>query len=315
MRLLRGIQGATVLKTDTVATIGNFDGVHGGHRALLQALKTIGQQKKLPTLVVLFEPQPHEYFRGTSASARLTNFKEKWRILSQFNIDYVCCLPFNTRLSRMSADDFARQLIFSSLRVNTLLMGEDFRFGAGRLGDLSLLKHISKEMGATLQVYSDFVFQGARISSTRIRQSLKAGKLNDAAKLLGRPYSMYGRVVMGAQLGRTFGVPTANINPQRLILPMTGVFCVKVKRSNGLTYEGVANLGRRPTVDGLTNRLEVHLFDFEGSLYHEHLEVFFLHQLRGEVKFPSLEALIAQIKADIVEARALFPRLVDAFPV
>ena len=315
MRLLRGAEKAAVLNTDTVATIGNFDGVHGGHQALLQALKDIGQRKNLPTLLVLFEPQPHEYFKGLSASARLTHFKEKWRLLSQFKIDYVCRLRFDTQLASMSADTFARDLIFSKLRVNTLLIGEDFRFGAGRSGDVRFLKKIADEAGAALQIYADVMSQDVRISSTQIRKCLKQGMFTEAATLLGRAYSMYGRVVFGAQLGRTFGVPTANINPGRAVLPMTGVFCVKVRRSNGLMYHGVANLGRRPTVDGLTNRLEVHLFDFEGSLYHEHLEVFFLHQLRGEVKFPSLEALIAQIKTDIAEARALFPRLIDAFPV
>ncbi|MDF1646978.1 MAG: bifunctional riboflavin kinase/FAD synthetase [Legionellaceae bacterium] len=315
MRLLRGIHGAIALNLDTVATIGNFDGVHAGHQTLLQALKDEAHRQNLPTLVVLFEPQPHEYFQGSSASARLTNFKEKWRALSSFDIDYLCCLPFNQALASMSADDFARQLIFSKLRVKTLFIGEDFRFGAGRTGDIHLLKRVADEVNATLQVYPDVVLKSARISSTRTRDALKKGLLTEAAMLLGRPYSMYGRVVMGNQLGRTFGVPTANIRLARSVLPMTGVFCVKVRRSNGLIYQGVANLGCRPTVDGLAHCLEVHLFDFEGLLYHEHLEVFFLHQLRGEVKFPSLEALIAQIKADIAEARALFPRLIDTFSV
>ncbi len=314
MRLLRGVKGAAVLHSDTVAAIGNFDGVHCGHQALLQALKKEANQQQLPTLVVLFEPQPHEYFHRLSASTRLTNFKEKWRVLSRSGIDYVCCLRFNDMLASMSADTFARQLIFSSLRIKTLLIGEDFRFGAGRAGDVTLLKQIAHEQNASLHIYPDVVSKDVRISSTRIREALKAGALTDAAMLLGRPYSMYGRVVVGDKLGRTFGVPTANIQPRRAVLPMTGVFCVTVRRQNGAMYQGVANLGQRPTVDGLTNRLEVHLFDFEGSLYGEHLEVFFLHHLRGEVKFPSLEALIAQIKADIVEARALFPRLMDEFP-
>jgi riboflavin kinase / FMN adenylyltransferase len=311
MRLLRGIQAATGLGSDTVATIGNFDGIHCGHQALLEALKKEANRQNLPTLVVLFEPQPHEYFQGPSASTRITNFNEKWRILSQFKIDYVCCLRFNHALAMMKAHDFAKHIIFSTLRVKTLFIGEDFRFGAERAGDVTLLKQIAMHQHAQLEIYPDVVSESMRISSTRIRAVLKAGLLKEAVTLLGRPYSMYGRVVMGAQLGRTFGVPTANIKLGRAQRPITGVFCVTVKRDNGLTYHGVANVGSRPTVDGLTHRLEVHLFDFDGLLYGEHLEVLFLHRLRGEVKFPSLEALIAQIKADIVEARALFPRLIE----
>ncbi len=315
MRLLRGVQGASVLKSNTVATIGNFDGVHGGHQALLQALKEAAHRQGLPSLVVLFEPQPHEYFQKGSALARLTHFKEKWRILSTLDIDYVCCLRFNSKLASMSAEVFARQLLFKALRIKTLFIGEDFRFGANRIGDVSLLQSVASDVDAEVQVHLDVASNGMRISSTRIRKALKEGQLAEAAMLLKRPYSLYGRVSMGAQLGRTFGVPTANMKLGPLKLPMTGVFCVRVRRQNGQIYQGIANLGRRPTVDGLTNSLEVHLFDFDGDLYHEHLEVFFLHQLRHEVKFPSLEALISQIQKDIIEARALFPRLADAFPV
>ena len=265
--------------------------------------------------MVLFEPQPYEYFQGTAQSVRLTAFKQKWQLLRAFEIDYVCCLRFNHRLVSMSAEDFAEQLIFSKLQVKTLLIGEDFRFGAGRTGDIALLKKIANSVGADLDVYGDVCFEATRISSTAIRALLQHGQAQNAAKLLGRAYRMQGRVVVGQQLGRTFGVPTANIALKQTALPMTGVFCVQVRLNNGLIYQGVANIGRRPTVDGLNNCLEVHLFDFEGDLYHQYLDVFFLHQLREEVKFPSLEALIAQIKADIVEARALLPRLIEAFPV
>ncbi len=312
MRLLRHIQvqDATCLPVDTVATIGNFDGVHCGHQALLQALKREAHRQHLPTLVVLFEPQPHEYFQSTPEpaviSTRLTSLTEKWRMLATMNIDYVCCLRFNQSLAAMSADDFAEEIIFSRLRVKQLFIGEDFRFGAGRAGNIKLLEKTASNAGAALKIYPEVKSGNNRISSTRIRKMLKQGMLDEAKMLLGRSYSLYGRVVMGEQLGRTFGVPTANIQLRQRALPMTGVFCVTVKRSNGGTYQGVANLGRRPTIDGLSNRLEVHVFDFEGSLYHEHLEVFFLHRLRDEVKFPSFEALIQQIKADVVEARAFF---------
>ena len=180
---------------------------------------------------------------------------------------------------------------------------------------MHLLKHAADYAGAALQVYPEVQADEERISSTRIRALLKSGQTRAAAVLLGRAYCMEGRVVMGKQLGRTFGVPTANIALKCSALPLTGVFCVQVQRANGLIYSGVANIGRRPTVDGLSHSLEVHLFAFEGDLYHEALTVFFLHQLRDEVKFPSLEALIAQIKADIAEARTLLPRVIEAFPV
>lgn len=309
MKLLRAIHGASMPEQGTVATIGNFDGVHLGHQALLEALKAKGRRLNLPTLVVLFEPQPQEYFNQAQASARLTNFKEKWRQLSQRGIDYVGCLRFNKALASMPADVFAEKLIFSKFKTQSLLVGEDFRFGYKRAGDLALLNHLAAKNHCDVQVYSDVMLASARISSTRIRSLLDAGNMHDAAQLLGRAYSMYGRVIFGDGIGRTWGVPTANIQLKRLILPFTGVFCVHVRRENGKVYQGVANVGRRPTLDGLTNRLEVHLFDFDGSLYHEHLEVYFLHKLRGEVKFTSLDALISQIKTDILDAKTIFPRL------
>jgi riboflavin kinase / FMN adenylyltransferase len=315
MRLLRGVWGHALREEGTVATIGNFDGVHLGHQALLHALKKEARERALPTLVVLFEPQPHEYFQGLHAPARLSNFKEKWHQLSQLGIDYLCCLRFNETLASMSAEAFARQLIFSRLRVKTLLIGQDFRFGAGRVGDVALLEQEARRTESKLCVYPEVVEHAARISSTRVRQALSEGKLQVATELLGHLYSIRGRVIVGAGLGRTFGVPTANVHLGRTVLPMMGVFCVHVRRLDGTLHQGVANLGRRPTVDGLSNSLEVHLFDFDGSLYGEVLHVFFVHRLRGEKKFPSLEALITQIKCDIVEAKVLFPRLINKFPV
>lgn len=314
MKLLRSVHGATSIpRQGTVATIGNFDGVHRGHQALLHALKAEGHRLNLPTLVVLFEPQPQEYFNSEKSSARLTNFKEKWRQINHGGVDYISCLGFNSKLACMPADVFAKTFIFSKFQTKLLLVGEDFRFGHGRTGDLVLLKRLAADNHCDVQVYSDVMLASTRVSSTRIRGLLQAGRMRDAAELLGRPYSMYGRVVFGDGIGRTWGVPTANIQPKRLVLPLMGVFCVNVRRENGQIYQGVANIGQRPTIDGLTHRLEVHLFDFEGSLYHEHLEVYFLHKLRGEVKFASLDALISQIKTDIQDAKTIFPRLEPQF--
>ncbi len=309
MRLLRGVQATRCLSSQTVATIGNFDGLHRGHQALLKALKHAAARQNLPTLVVLFEPQPHEYFQGDNAKARLTSLREKLLLLSQLGIDYACCLSFNHTLSKMTANTFAKEIIFSKLQVKELLIGEDFRFGAGREGNVALLTDIAKAVGAGVVVYPEVLFERTRVSSTRIRAALHESQFELAQTLLGRPYSLSGRVMKGDALGRTFGVPTANLKLSRITPPMVGVFCVEVKRADGRVYRGVANLGKRPTVKGLTYRLEVHLFDFDKSLYGEVLEVFFLHRLRGELKFPSLEALIKQIKADIAQARALFSGL------
>ncbi|NCT57647.1 MAG: bifunctional riboflavin kinase/FAD synthetase [Legionella sp.] len=309
MKLLRSVGGASMPEQGTVATLGNFDGVHRGHQALLHALKAEGRRLNLPTLVILFEPQPLEFFDPERASARLTNFKEKWRQLSHLGIDYVGCLGFNRALACMPAEVFAQKFIFSKFQSQCLLVGEDFRFGHGRKGDVALLQRIAHHEDCDVKIYSDMVLASARVSSTRIRGLLAAGQMGEAAELLGRPYSMYGRVVRGDGMGRTWGVPTANIQLKRLNLPLTGVFCVHVRRENGQVYQGVANIGQRPTIDGVTNRLEVHLFDCDGSLYHEHLEVYFLHKLRGEVKFNSLNALISQIKTDILDAKTILLRL------
>lgn len=315
MWLLRGVQNVSVLQTETVATVGNFDGLHAGHQALLTALKEKANRLNLPTLVILFEPQPCEYFQERAAPSRLTNFREKFKLFKAFDIQYICCIRFNAFIAAMSASDFASQIIFSKLRVHTLLVGQDFRFGKDRLGDAHLLKDIANRMHKNTSIYSDFLLNNIRVSSTQIRAMLKQGYLKEAQLLLGRPFSLCGRVVKGDQLGRQFGVPTANIKLARLSLPLSGVFCVHVKRENGILYPGIANIGQRPTVCGKVNRLEVHLLNFNGVLYHEHLEVFFLHRLREEVKFPSIDMLIQQMNQDIIKARMYFARLIEELPI
>ncbi len=306
MKLLRGFQNNGELKSGAVATIGNFDGVHLGHQALLAQLRQEANKLRLPMVVVLFEPQPSEFFQKLQAPARLTRLREKLDILKQCGVDYVCCLKFDKKLAAMPASVFAEQL-FSRLHVRYLLMGNDFRFGHNRTGDFGLLKEIGEQWSCAVHVWADFVIDKERVSSTKIRQILQEDGLAKVEQYLGRTYSMCGRVTHGAALGRQWGVPTANLKMKQARLPLKGIFCVHVKRNNStVLLQGVANLGNRPTIDGNKNILEIHLFDFDELIYGEQLQVFFLHKLRDEIKFSSIDVLIAQIHSDVANAKTYF---------
>jgi riboflavin kinase / FMN adenylyltransferase len=305
MKLLRGLDKILSFENGTVATIGNFDGVHLGHQALLAALRKRADKVKLPMVVLLFEPQPNEYFHGLKAPARLTSLREKLDVLRLCQVDYVCCLKFNETLALMPAQDFAKHYFFSSLQVKYLLIGEDFHFGQGRRGDVQLLQEIGNKTGCFVQIFPNFSLENDRVSSTKIRDALAQGQLAQASEFLGRTFNLCGRVTKGEGRGRQWGIPTANLSMHRLILPLKGVFYVQVQRGKGEWLQGVANLGSRPTVDGRKNILEIHLFDFDENLYGEMLRVFFLHKLRDEVKFLSVDALIAQIYNDITAAKGL----------
>lgn len=298
MKLLRGVQHFSAFSKGVVATIGNFDGVHLGHQNLISTLKAKANHLKLPLLLILFEPQPREYFQKEKAPARLSSLREKLDVLRHCQIDYIYCFKFDNELAQTSAADFARNYLFSMLNVTHLLVGEDFRFGKNRQGDIALLKEISKEYACDVTVYSNFCINEDRISSTKIRTSLQQGDLTSAANYLGRTYSICGRILHGDGRGRQWGVPTANLALHRCSLPLQGVFVVQVLVVSKMVY-GVANVGCRPTVDGSKNILEVHLFDFDQSIYGELMHVFFLHKLRDEVKFTSVDALLAQIYKDI----------------
>ncbi len=303
MKLLHGFQSIAELSLGIVATIGNFDGVHRGHQALLALLRAQASRLKLPMLVMVFEPQPSEHFQGKHAPARLSTLREKIQVLRQCGADYVWCLKFDEHLASMPAVEFAEHYIFSLLRANYLLIGEDFRFGHDRAGDVDLLKELGGQHACHVEKFSDFFIDTQRVSSTNIRQALNEGKLEYAAKLLGRPYSMLGRVIKGDGRGRQWGVPTANLKMHDKILPLRGVFCVRVKRDGKPLLSGVANIGCRPTIDGTKNSLEIHLFDTNESLYGETLQVYFLHKLRDEIKFSSVDDLIAQIHKDVAAAK------------
>lgn len=318
MRLIRGLYNIPSDFSGCVATIGNFDGVHLGHQAILQQLKKQGEEHQLPTVVMMFEPQPREFFAPDQAPARLANMSEKLQDLARFGIDYVLCLPFNQKLRSMSADQFIQTILLDGLKISHLIVGDDFRFGCDRTGDYQLLQ----QAGFSVEDTKTFELEGKRVSSTLVRKCLSANDLAAASKLLGRPYRMSGRIGYGRQLGRTIGVPTANVILQRNKLPMTGVYAVKAieitveacHESQALDsagkiveWHGVANIGVKPTVAGTPEpSLEVHVFDFEGNLYGKRLTIEFCQKIREEKKFNGLDELKAAIAKDMQVAREYF---------
>lgn len=303
MKLLRGVQHLAEFDQGVVATIGNFDGVHLGHQNLIKVLRAKADSMNLPLVLVLFEPQPREYFHEGGAPTRLSSLREKLDILRSCQVDYVYCIKFDSTLAETTATDFASRYLFFTLKVRYLLVGADFRFGKSRTGDVALLKALGEEHFCQVETYSDFLIENERVSSTKIRAALQQADLSLAAKFLGRTYSLCGRVIRGDGRGRQWGIPTANLSLHRVSLPLTGVYVVQARIGSKLV-QGVANIGRRPTVDGTKNILEVHLLDFNESIYGKLLQVYFLHKLRDEVKFTSVNALIAQIHHDIEAAKA-----------
>ncbi len=306
MQFIRGLHNLPADTSRCVATIGNFDGVHLGHQAVIGQLAEEGAELGLPTTLITFEPQPMEYFRPQQAPARLTRLREKLQVLRRFNIDRVLCLPFNHKLAQMHATDFIKRVLVEGLGVQYLVVGDDFRFGTDRGGDFALLQKAGKQYGFTVVNMHTFEIDDERVSSTRIRYALNRGDLAEAERLLGRRYRMSGRVVHGEKLGRQLGYPTANIDLHRKATPLQGIFVVEVFGLEGEPLPGVASLGSRPTVDGSKILLEVYLFDFDRDIYGKHLQVSFLHKLRDEEKFNGLEALARQIERDVIDARAYF---------
>jgi riboflavin kinase/FMN adenylyltransferase len=320
MRLIRGLHNLRAQDRGCVATIGNFDGVHLGHRTVFRRLLQRGQQLGLPATVITFEPQPMEYFQPDAAPARLTRLREKLAAIHADGIDRVMLLEFGPRLAAMPADAFIEQLLVQGLGVRYLLVGDDFRFGRNRGGDFQLLKTAGAQRGFEVENLHTITHGEERISSTRVREALARGELDQARHLLGRHYAMRGRVAHGDKRGRSIGFPTANLPLHRRVSPLSGVYAVTVRDLDGgrlpaarpagwagrwtELWPAVANVGHRPTVDGQDVRLEVHLFDFDGDLYSAHLEVQFRLKLRAEQRFESFDALKVQIGRDAAAARA-----------
>ena len=310
MQLALGLRPSHLPPHGCVATIGNFDGVHLGHRAVIERLAIQGQQQGLPVCVVLFEPQPREFFDPENAPPRLMRLREKVDRLSELPVDHALILRFNRALASMPPDDFIQTILIDALDVRHLVIGDDFRFGRRREGDFNLLKQAGKKAGFEVADTPSVLIDGERISSTLIREALLAGDLSRAARLLGKPYEVCGRVIHGQKRGRLMGFPTANLLMQRKNTPIRGVFAVTMRGLCELPLPGVANVGVRPTLSGdETVLLETHLLDFNGDLYGKRVEVEFHHKLREERRFNGLSELRIQIEKDITAARDYFAGL------
>ncbi|MBF0220066.1 MAG: bifunctional riboflavin kinase/FAD synthetase [Gammaproteobacteria bacterium] len=308
MQLIRGQHNLRPQHRHCVATIGNFDGVHLGHQAVLGQLAESADKLGLPTTIITFEPTPQEYFNRGEIPPRLTRLREKIQALRRFSVQRVLCLKFNRQLASLTANEFIQQILIDGLAIKHLVVGDDFHFGADRKGDFALLQQVGERVGFEVAHMHTFSLAGGRVSSTRIRKALQLSELPLAAQLLGRPYRMCGRVAHGNQLGRTIGFPTANIYLHRQVTPVQGVFAVRLFGIKGEPFNGVANVGTRPTLKNGSKQtlLEVHLLDFEGDIYGRYVQVEFLHPLREEQRFANFDALKAQIAIDAAAARSFF---------
>jgi len=303
-RLFRDVDGGALFPHGSVVCIGAFDGLHLGHRALVRHAVARARDSSLPAVALSFEPLPREFFSREMPPPRLTLARGKYQGLCELGADGVGLLRFDARLAAMSAEDFVRRMLVERLGVREVWIGPDFRFGNRRGGDLPLLQRMGAELGFSAGEIEAVQLQGERVSSTRIREALRGGDFTDAAHLLGRAYTIGGRVVRGKQLGRTLGFPTANLRfPKTPAL--SGIYATWVHGVGERPHASVSSFGTRPTVDGVEPLLEAHLFDFDGDLYGRHIEVEFVAKLRDELKFPDLPSLTGQMQRDAGTARRL----------
>lgn len=305
MELIRGEYNLRERHKGCVATIGNFDGIHLGHQAVLGQLAEKADKLKLPTTVISFDPLPREYFSHGNSATRLTRTREKIQALKRYSVDRLLLLHFNQAMASLSAEDFVRRILVDGLGIRHLVIGDDFRFGKGREGDFHFLHDMGERYGFHVSNMVAFPIGNQRVSSTRIRDALIQGDLAAAEQLLGRPYRLSGRVIHGNKLGREIGFPTANMRFGNYNPPLSGIFVVEVFGLDEEPWPGVASLGVRPTIDKDNTEyfLEVFLFDFNEDIYGRHLQVDFLHKLRDEERYEGLEALTAQIKIDVENAK------------
>lgn len=306
MRLIRGLHNLRPDHHGSALTIGNFDGLHRGHQAVLARLRERADELGLTTTVMTFEPTAQEYFTPDTAPARLQRLRDKLVVLRGLDVDQTLCLRFDQRLAQLSAAEFVERILVQGLAVRYLVVGDDFRFGKDRSGDFGFLVEAGRQAGFEVVNTSTFYHGDDRVSSTRIRTALAAGDFAAATHMLGRPYRICGRVAPGHQRGRSIGFHTANIRLHRLVSPLKGVFAVRVYGLGEQAVNGVANIGTRPTVDGADFVLEVHLFDFDRDIYGCYLDVEFCNKLRDEKKFESFELLRRQISLDAEQARGYF---------
>ncbi|MCP4336184.1 MAG: bifunctional riboflavin kinase/FAD synthetase [Gammaproteobacteria bacterium] len=308
MKLIRGLSNlARPLRANAV-TIGNFDGVHRGHQLVIEQLQRIARATGLPTVVIIFEPQPIEFFAPTRAPKRLARFREKIAYLKAQQIDYLLCLHFDEALAELSAEDFVQRILVDKLNTRHLVIGDDFHFGKNRSGNFDFLQQNSERFGFSVDETETLMHGGSRVSSTRVRECIRNEDFSGATELLGRPYSLSGRIAHGKKLGRELGYPTINIKMGDKTLIVKGIFAVQVKGIDNCPLKGVASIGTRPTVNGIDTILEVYILDFNRDVYGYRVVVEFLHKIRNEEKFDSLEELSAHIAQDTEKAKAFFNR-------
>ena len=304
MQLIRGLSALPTFPRGCVVTLGNFDGVHLGHQAVLRQAAAQAREFGLPLVVLIFEPLPREFFAPHAPVARLTRLRERVAFIQELEVvDVLLVHPFNAAFAQLPAEAFVEHVLVDALHARHIVIGDDFRFGQGRQGDFALLKQLGTRFDFSVQAAATWELDGERVSSTRIRRHLAERDVEGAARLLGRPFTLCGRVIHGDKRGRQLGFPTANVALHRRLSPLRGVFAVTTTLPDRTIVNGVANVGTRPTVDGQDARLEVHLFDFDRDIYGKLVRVAFLHPLRDEQKFNTLEELIAQITKDSAQAR------------
>jgi riboflavin kinase/FMN adenylyltransferase len=307
MRVLR--QAPERTDQQVALTIGNFDGVHIGHKAMLTRLIDAARQRGMPSAVMTFEPQPQEFLAPDQAPARLTSLREKLELLDAAGIDIVFVCRFDFALAQMPADRFVERMVYAALGTRWLQVGDDFRFGARRSGDFDLLALLAPKYGYEIERTGSVMLEGTRVSSTAVRARLEAGDLDGARRLLGRRYAISGRVERGDGVGSGLGYPTANVRLGRLKAPLSGIYVVEVEGLGTQPLPGVASLGVRPTVKRQGRAvLEAHLFDFDRDIYGRRVSVRFLAKLRDEEKFASVDALVVQMGRDAQQARDYFRR-------
>ncbi len=305
MLIARGLAPAKGFDRGCAVAIGSFDGLHRGHQAILARLAEYGHEHELPIAVLTFEPHPREYLRPDEAPARLMRLRDKAEMLAAAGVDQLRVLRFNAALSRWDGTAFTARVLEGALAARRVVVGERFGFGYERSGDVELLRAEGIHRGFTVDEVPAFCVGGAPVSSTRLRAALAAGDLDEARLLLGRDYRISGRVIDGRRLGRQLGFPTANLRLHRRVPPVAGIFAVRVTGGGLERQPGVASVGTRPTVGGREWLLEVFVFDFDGPLYGERLDVDFIARLREERRFADLESMTAQIREDARQAREL----------
>jgi riboflavin kinase / FMN adenylyltransferase len=302
MQLVRGIHNIQLNDHGCVLTIGNFDGVHLGHQQVIKALVSKAKALNCVAAVLVFEPQPQELFSPETAPARLCRLRDKYSLLAKLGVQRLICVNFTAKFANQSAQHFIEHLLVNKLGIKHLIVGDDFHFGKNRTGNFSMLCQAGEKYGFDVSDTASYKMADCRISSTAIRQALEQDDLVSVKQMLGREYSIIGRVFHGDKRGRQLGFPTANVLLKRRVSPLSGVFAVMVKTNNG-EFKGVANIGARPTINGIRQQLEVHIFDFDENVYGQCIEVVVKKKLRPVIKFDSLEALTAQIRQDSEQAK------------